>query len=288
MSRPDAPFDRVAVLDWSASAAKPRLKPKADAIWLGLCDGTTTTRCFPTRHAAESALHDLMALPGRLLIGCDFAMGYPTGFAARLTGIAKAEAVWAWLSHQITDGTDNKNNRFAVAAAINLQMGQPLFWGRPATLALPDLPATRPAALGFAQRRQVDTLIPRAQSVWKLYTTGAVGSQSLMGLPMIHRLSQRPDVSIWPFARPDARVVVAEVYPSLLAAEVRAATTPGGIKDEVQVRLLAQALWRLNTSGGLSALLESPELGKVGPAIAREEGWILGAGHVAALQQALQ
>ena len=282
MPRPDPPFDRVAVLDWSAATVRPTPKPRADAIWLGLCDGTTATRYFPTRHAAESALRGLIAMPGRLLIGCDFAMGYPAGFAQRLTGSATAQSVWGWLAHHITDAPDNRNNRFAVAAAINRHLGAPLFWGRPASLTLPDLPALRPVT-SFALRRQVESLVPRAQSVWKLYTAGSVGSQSLMGLPMIHRIAQLSDVAVWPFAPPTARVVLAEVYPSLLATEVKAAMTPAAIKDEVQVRLLATALWHLNATGKLAPLFKTP-----GGAVTQEEGWILGAGHVPALQQALK
>jgi molybdopterin molybdotransferase len=81
-----------------------------------------------------------------------------------------------------------------------------------------------------------------------------------------------------------APVVLAEVYPSLLDAAVKAALAaePDAIKDAVQVRLLAQALMRLSEDGGLAAML-APEA----PAdTLREEGWILGAGHEAALRAA--
>ena len=54
----------------------------------------------------------------------------------------------------------------------------------------------------------------------------------------------------------------------------------GHVKDAAQVRLLAQALWALSTRGGLAALLDVPAQ--------TEEGWILGAGHVTALEGALR
>ena len=73
-------------------------------------------------------------------------------------------------------------------------------------------------------------------------------------------------------------MVVAEVYPSLLAAEVRA--DPGPITDETQVRLLSRALLRVSQRGQLAQMLDVP-------GIAREEGWILGAGHVASLREVL-
>ena len=274
-------FDSVAVVDWSASSSLSPARPSADAIWIG--QAGRESRYFRGRSEAEAALRALIAQEQgagrRLLIGFDFPFGYPAGFAARLTGKARARAVWAWLAAHIGDGPDNRNNRFAVAAAINRQIGGGgPFWGRPAALSLPGLPAVKSvdyAALGFSERRAVEQQVPRAQPVWKLYTTGAAGSQALMGLPMIHRLAALPGVSVWPFDRLEgAAVVLAEVYPSLLARAVAADGAP--VRDEAQVRLLSRALSRVD----LAPLLMVPE-------VAREEGWILGAGHVAALEAAL-
>ena len=59
-----------------------------------------------------------------------------------------------------------------------------------------------------------------------------------------------------------------------LARAVAADGAP--VRDEAQVRLLSRALSRVD----LAPLLMVPE-------VAREEGWILGAGHVAALEAAL-
>ena len=377
-------FDRIAVVDWSASNAPPRNRPQADAIWIGVASARgTVTSYHPSRHLAEVAIthliEDSLALGERLLVGFDFPMGYPDGFAARLTGVATAAAVWAWLNEHITDGSDNRNNRFAVANQINQWFascetssgtssvpfsGQPKpttagtgtnltaahtagtnmdlpskttplqttsgpFWGRPESQPFPYLPTRKNvnyAALGLSERRRVEQIVPRAQPVWKLYTTGAAGGQSLTGLPLIHRLSQRPGVSVWPF-QPYAQVTLAEVYPSLLAPAVTAAlkyrdthpaptvaaarvpstfnevllastaaptatpskdglsgTTviPVTIKDEVQVRLLASALWNLTQTGALGPMLADPP-----PEARGEEGWILGAGHAAALLAAL-
>jgi hypothetical protein len=190
--------------------------------------------------------------------------------------------VWEWLADHIEDAADNKNNRFDVAAAINSRMGGGgPFWGRPATQKFDTLPATKAVdynLLELPERRAVEVKVPKAQPVWKLYTTGSVGSQTLMGLPMIHRLAQRTDVAVWPFDQRDAPVVVAEIYPSLLASAV--AKDEDTIKDRAQVRLLARALWRLAQKGRLTAFFDVPD-------IAREEGWILGAGHSALLAKAL-
>lgn len=276
-------FDRVIIADWSAASARSPARPSADAIWLG--SPGQQSRYFRSRQQAEAALEaEINNLPigQRLLIGFDFPMGYPAGFAARLTGRAQVRAVWAWLAARLQDDASNRNNRFEVAAEINREFGGGPFWGRPAGLALPDLPTRKTIdyrSLGLTERREVERLVPRAQAVWKLYTTGAAGSQGLMGQAMLHRLAQMPDVAVWPFDRAEARIVLAEVYPSLLAAEV--AADPAAIKDEAQVRLLAKALFRLSQAGDLTPLLETP-------AIAAEEGWILGAGHSAALRGALE
>ena len=278
---PGPAFDTVVVVDWSAAATPSPARPSPDAIWIGVARAAgVETSYFRTRLQAETfltALIDAEATAGhRTLIGFDFPMGFPSGFAERLTGKASAAAVHRWLADTIQDAPDNANNRFAVAARINENFGGAgPFWGRPSGLNLPHLPATKQvdyAALGLAERREVETLVPRAQPVWKCYTTGAVGSQALIGLPLIHRLAQN-GAAVWPFDPRPAPVVVAEVYPSLLAAAVAQSGDP--IRDRAQVRLLARALLRL-TPDQMGRIFDVPD-------IAREEGWILGAGHAAEL-----
>ena len=285
------PFDTVIVVDWSASAAPSPARPSPDAIWIGtVTERGETTTYHRTRAAAEIALAALLEAEAqagrRVLAGFDFPFGYPQGFAEMLTGSAGAAAIWHWLAEHLTDDAENRNTRFALAATINRRFPTPgPFWGHPRSQPHPGLPETKPAAYTTpAERRRVETIVPRAQPVWKLYTTGSVGSQALTGLPLIARLSQRPDTTVWPFAAPDSALVLAEVYPSLLEADVRAATRPGTIKDEVQVRLLARALHHLAQTGHLTHLLaDVPDW----PGRA-DEGWILGAGQTEALRGALR
>jgi hypothetical protein len=282
----DRPFDRVIIADWSASGQLSPRKPSPDAIWIGMADATgCQTRYFRGRAEAEAFLQTEIAQnPQRLLIGFDFPMGYPAGFASALTGQPAAKAVWRWIAARLEDGADNRNNRFEVAAQMNRAFaGLGPFWGRPPTLILPDLPEKKLAdyaALGFAERRLVETVLPRAQAVWKLYTTGAAGSQGLVGQPMIERLSRADDVAVWPFDPANRRVVLAEVYPSLLATAVAADTSL--IKDEAQVRLLAKALWQVSKTGQLASFFAP-----LPPAATTEEGWILGAEQAPLLAAAL-
>ena len=50
-------FDRIAVVDWSASSAPPKKSPQADAIWIGQANarGVVTTY-HSSRHMAEQAI----------------------------------------------------------------------------------------------------------------------------------------------------------------------------------------------------------------------------------------
>jgi molybdopterin-guanine dinucleotide biosynthesis protein B len=283
-------FDTVIVVDWSAASKPSPRRESPDAIWMGHHgpngEGSHYVRTRAALAAHLEGMLDAEAKAGRrVLLGFDFPFGYPQGFARRLTGRDGAPAVWDWLARHLTDTDDNRNNRFDLAARINegFSGGGP-FWGRPRSLALahlPDRKAVDYTALGLSERRRVEQAVPRAQPVWKLYTTGSVGSQALTGLPLVARLARRPGASVWPFGTGE-RLVLAEVYPSLLDAAVRAdASHP--VKDERQVRLLARALWRLAQAGRLAPLLtDIPDW----PGRA-DEGWILGAGHGPALSEAL-
>lgn len=294
---PPAPgaFDTVIIVDWSARAALSPAKPSKDAIWIGVHDtkGGTEHYCR-SRAQAEAKLTAILdaqaALGHRVLCGFDFPMGYPTGFAERLTGSDTARAVWKWLAAHITDDARNMTNRLAVGGQINARF-HPLagpFWGRPQGQNVACLPFTKAieyTSLNLSERRAVERLLPSASPVWQLMGAGSVGSQALTGLPMVHRIAQRPGCKVWPFDDTESALVLAEVYPSIITSAVAqgiAATAEpkAQIADQWQVRLLAQALFRLSASGDLTALFDTP-------AIAQEEGWILGAGHQAALLAAL-
>ena len=284
-------FDRVIVVDWSAANLPTSPTNRANAVWIGCHDAEGGAEWHHrTRAGAEAQLRTLIdtarASGQRVLIGFDFAMGYPAGFAARLTGKASAPAVWRWLAEAITD-TDNRNNRFEVATRINALFpeGPGPFWSHPSGQSWPGLPFRRAgidyAALGLSEARAAEAAVPRAKSPWMLFNPGSVGSQSLLGLPMIHRLSQRPEVCVWPFDRPDAPVVLAEIYPSLLAGPVAILANGEGLTaDQAQVRLLSRSLYRLARADRLLRLFEAPPE-------ATEEGWILGAHHAALLAEAL-
>ena len=119
----------------------------------------------------------------------------------------------------------------------------------------------------------------------------------LLGLPALKRLVEDSRIgggaAIWPFQpglrTPDARAVIAEVYPSLLKDEVRAQRREGEILDSAQVRVNAEAFARLDATGGLAPLFSGcPCLtADERRVIETEEAWILGLGHEDALKGAL-
>ncbi|MCY4179436.1 MAG: molybdopterin-binding protein, partial [Litoreibacter sp.] len=211
-----------------------------------------------------------------LCIGFDFAFGYPRGFAEALTGKSDPLALWDWFEARVEDAP-KQNNRAELAGQINAMFeGIGPFWGNPSPkLDVPDLPRKGLARTcsTFAERRVVETRAKGSFPVWQLAGAGAVGSQVIMGLPVLARLRQRftGRVSVWPFEPLDTPVALVEVWPSLIAGAVAEGQYEGEIKDAAQVRLLARALSRLDQVGRLEPILADgrTESG---------EGWILGVG----------
>ncbi|MGY6645104.1 MAG: molybdopterin-binding protein [Salinarimonas sp.] len=290
-------FDRVVIVDWSASARRMPARPRADAIWIGISDMAGDREPLYCRSRAEAMAtiealcEEALATGERLLIGFDFPLGYPRGLAEALTGRAEALALWEWLAGQINDGDDNANNRFDIAAAINRRFpGIGPFWGRPASRALPDLPerGLLRDGHGLPERRLVEERVPRAQPCWKLFTTGSVGSQALLGIPRLQTLRERfaDALTVWPFEKRDAPITLAEIYPSLLDGAVNRvlARDPDAIKDAVQVRLLAATLMA-HARDALPAAMRATDASE---AVLREEGWILGVGCETLLRETAQ
>lgn len=280
--------DRVAMLDWSSARGPKRGK---DSIWLGLAgDGARAPINLPTRAAAEGALHALLDLPGRTLLGIDIGFAWPAGFAAGLTGTPRALAVWDWLAARVADGPEGSNHRQVAAEANRAFAGGGPFWGDGTRAGTPGLPRTRPPLPpGLAWHRRIEAAAAfgrvHPKSQFQLAGAGAVGAQSLTCVPVLHRLraAHPGSVAIWPFEPvASARLVVAEVYFSLLAPVLATALPHYPCLDAAQVDLLARAVLRVAAAGGLPALMApgAPE-----PTV-QDEGWILGAGHHGALQAA--
>jgi molybdopterin molybdotransferase len=133
----------------------------------------------------------------------------------------------------------------------------------------------------FPERRAAEARAKGTFTCWQLAGAGAVGSQALMGLPMLARLRRRFPVAVWPFEPLDAPVAFVEIWPSLLSgtvAQEMQAQGAGAIKDAVQVAAMTRALAVLPPDA-LREMLDVP---------APEEGWIFGLGHEDTLARAAQ
>jgi len=294
-------FNAYVIVDWSA-AAKPNTG--ADSVWIGVLKRDVRFRLAfesfnpATRAEAEkklvSLLEDLKKKGERTLLGFDFPLGFPRGFAAalKLPGEQPWLAAWNQLDKMVKDKADNTNNRFGVASEINRRLtGGPFpFWGCPPrdTLTTLQPKKTRDHGPGdLPELRHAEVAAKGASSIWKLYYNGSVGGQAILGIPVVRRLKlARGDaMKIWPFETgfkaldeadlASVDVVAGEVYPSLIKTQ----PMPGEVKDQAQVRTTAEHFARLDEAGKLGALF-GPS--KTAPAdlvvdAQTEEGWILGA-----------
>ena len=306
-------FDCIVVVDWSASTV-PKLGP--DSVWSHVLDVTTTaahTVNHATRRDAEIHVREVLAgTAGRVLVGCDFSYGYPSGFAVAAglvdglpPGRPAWRATWDHLTEAITDGPANANDRFAVASSLNARVGPGPgpFWGTTSdrhvgpTLARTKAPGFPHACrTGALAEHRISELRLHARgahprSNWQLAGIGSVGSQSLTGIPVVARWRADPALSnrsvVWPFetgmttdptgGRTDT-IVHAEVWPSSIAVDL----DRHSVKDAAQVICLAEHLAALDADGRLAEAFrpvvtddeESAVLDEA--AVLDEEGWILG------------
>jgi precorrin-8X/cobalt-precorrin-8 methylmutase len=262
-----ARFDHYVIVDWSA-AKQP--KTGRDSIWV--CHrGPQGERCEnpATRHLAKQLLTDIIAGAAqhgeRMVLGFDFPLGYPAGFARRL-GLKGMpwRAVWDEIAGLIRDDENNANNRFEIGALLNRRIsGRPFpFWGCPAAQSGEFLGVRHHnghEADGLAERRLIDRWMVGAQPCWKLAYTGSVGSQALTGIPVVRALRDdarwQDQARIWPFETglglsDDAKIVFAECWPSWWRSRILSDYGPPN--DKAQVRSVAEIFAAADHAGELA------------------------------------
>ncbi len=273
-------FDRFAVVDWSG-ANVPRTG--ADSIWIARSAGVSSNPA--TRHDATeqiaALIEDALRSGERLMIGFDFAFGFPAGFS-RSVGLQDWASVWAHLHAHIEDDARNRSNRFAVAAAWNrLCPGEGPFWGYTMKDGLPDGLSRKSHAAWthpFTYKREAERRERKASPVFKLAYTGSVGSQSLLGIARLEGLRRRfpGKIAIWPFETDfaddlSAPIVFAEIYPS------RHAVADGqAVKDRRQVEAVLRDFEAWNGEALVRQLFAPSLVGTVRDNALQEEGWLLG------------
>lgn len=324
-------FDTYLMVDWSAAASPAEWPPGADSIWWAAVQDGYETVVTHEQTRSDAIAHLTRFLDRetdegrRILVGFDFAFGYPYGLAERVTTKTSARSIWRYLDKTILDTETNANNRFLVAAGLNDRIRQECgvqgpFWGDPTK---PErVPSRNPykesipwpfKSFGFRRKRTTEEETDATPAtVWQLFSgPNVVGSQVLMGLPWLYRLCGRlnkhyrkPGLRdrcvVWPFdtglsipARDETPpVVIAEIYPSILGRHLIAAKNAGEILDRAQVRLSAVAFSRLDREGDRLRQMFSIE-DALSPGDHRrqrvedEEGWILGVGYEEEVQRAL-
>lgn len=286
------------VVDWSAAATARR---GPDSIWIahGARRGPVGAANPPTRGAAMDVLVTMLdaalAAGERVLVGVDVSFGYPAPSAAVFGASGpRWERPWRYLARHVRDtAATNANNRFDVADALNSATGKAVFFGRPpAGGRWPHLGPTRRPPPGLApnpfpalretERRARAQVGVAPLSGWHLYGGVSVGSQVLTALGHLQRLRCRYEeaLCVWPQetgfadpagARPRASVVLAELWPTALAAVGRVGE---GVRDERQVRSSVEACRsRQRRSGGLSAWFSPASVAAPQPVRRRRPAW---------------
>lgn len=282
-------FTHTIAVDWSAANTPKRGK---DSIWLAEDgpNGQDAPLNIPTRAAAIEYLRNrtLRAVKEkqRLIIGLDFAFGYPAGIAKAVSGEEGWRAMWNYIAQYTQDAPDNKSNRYTLAAQMNRQIGleQGPFWGHPWQHTYENLKPTKPTNLppSFPNMRIAEQRTQSTKSVFQLAYNGAVGSQTLLGVAALHNLTTdphiAPHIAIWPFETQLAGdfskpITLAEIYPSSHKVDIGAHK----ILDAAQVLAVAKDIYYWNQTGALEDKLSAFGLSDTQRALViNEEGWILG------------
>ena len=147
-------------VDWSG-----RSSGAAESIWLARTDAEGQLVQLENgrdREALVDHLLDLAARMPRLVVGLDFAFGFPAWWTAQ-NGWATGQEVWQAMS---------------TTAEALLAACEPPFWGRP------NRPNPNPAA-----RSLRSTDLAPAKSIFQIGGAGAVGTGSIRGMTQLARLS---------------------------------------------------------------------------------------------------
>ena len=295
-------FDAYIVADWTAAETR---KLGDNSLWIGVAKRDvrfrlyTETHNVATRAEGEALLNSLLAdhrkRGDRVLVGFDFNLGYPAGTATRLKLSGTPwQAMWKFIVANVVDKADNTNNRYQVAAKMNRLMTDEAWplWGAPAKQAQRWLTTTKPpqGTGDIPEFRATEDAARKGRlqpkSVWQMHGAGAVGGQTLVGIPAVRRLLEAlgPSGAVWPFgtgwralSQEDVQplsALVVEVWPSMFDAR----PAGGEYKDQAQVRATAEALARLDDAGDLAGAFAPPK--SAAPdlieRVEQEEGWILG------------
>jgi hypothetical protein len=206
---------RVIAVDWSGA-----MHGASRKIWLCEVRDGAVVRLESGRDRSEIEAHLLEEArrDSSVVIGLDFAFSLPAWFLHE-RGYRSAHDLWA----DVATG----------AGEEWLSTWGPPFWGRPGR-SRPAAEAARPGA----RRCEEGT---SAKSVFQIGGAGAVGTGSLRGMPMLHRL-HAAGFRVWPYDDAGFPLVL-EIYPRSLTGPVRKSSQPARERyvERWRATLLARA-----------------------------------------------
>lgn len=189
---------RIIAIDWSGARLHPEKK-----IWLAEVAGDGTLLRLETgRDREQIAAHliELVRVGEPMVVGLDFAFSFPAWFMKE-RGYASAPALWTALA------TDGLADGWLTACELPL-------WGRGRRGRPPVVEHFRETERCVGRVRGIG-----CKSVFQVGGAGAVGTGSIRGMPVLHRLREA-GFCIWPFT-PPAEATAVEIYPRLLTGPVR-------------------------------------------------------------------
>jgi hypothetical protein len=152
-----------------------------------------------SRQQVRDELIRLRSGTGRLVVGIDFAFGFPRWYA-EANGWKCGRDTWR-AAHR--DGESW------------LTTGAAPFWGRT---------TRRPQHPGDALRRTERAVSGSPRSIFQIGGAGAVGTGSIRGMSVLHELTGA-GFSVWPF-EPTGEAAIIEIYPRLFTGKVVKSSAP--------------------------------------------------------------
>jgi len=189
---------RIIAIDWSGAKAGATKK-----IWLAEATPAGELLRLETgrdRDAIAEHLVDELRRDEPMVVGLDFAFSFPAWFM-REQRFESAPMLWKTLA---ADGVADEW----------LKECAPPLWGRPK--------CPKPAIdehFRETERCVGTTAGIGCKSVFQIGGAGAVGTGSLRGMPVLHRLREA-GFGVWPFDA-QARATAVEIYPRLLTGPVK-------------------------------------------------------------------
>jgi len=203
-------FDAFIAIDWSGAARA------YDGIAVAMCRAgrgapklvaPRATRW--TRQGTAGWLKRILGSGQRLLIGFDFAFGFPFEehgyFGGHTPGIDDIFSLWDFIDSKSADDDD-----FGCTTFISDSTLQHLFW------------KSGPKPPQWVERKRIaehacaQATKTRPDTLYKLLHSKQVGKASITGMRVLNHLrsSKAARLSVWPFQPPTGSVIV-EIYPTM-------------------------------------------------------------------------